>query len=1081
MAKINNKDFISEDFGQPAIVALKEILKLTDELIGTLKKVGNESEGALEGLSPKDSVKDTKKLNEVLERLVETEKQLNKLTEDKKKVTADLKKLEDQKLKQDKAALDLVLKSNKAKQEEQKTLLAEQKVVQQNLRTSIARRKERERQFKARSKDRASRKKQLTEYQKESRRLTELRNRYKDLAVAEKANTKEAKDLLKEVVALDKKLKDLDETVGQNQRSVGDYGKALEGLNGAIGKLGVFAAITKVIELFVNAFGDTREGALQLEIAFSKVSESVKVLVQNIISASKGVKDFFTSFSTLDFGKVFKLIDVQSQIFSKKIDKFFIESFTGISGFIFNSINEAKKGFIELEIFLKKAEKKLTINPANLKKIDDEISNLENTLQNLESSEESPLEKAIKQIDNEISNLESSIESIKKPFSDSINSIAKAFEGTIETTSKAITEQEKFLRLQLATKISISEQEKELAGLAEQRQILQDISDDDTLSFIERKKFIDLANDAAVKFSALENKLALDKEKLTIEAIKQDLRRVSAQEKARLGITNLSIEEIKTGEQLQEILKKRDVAKKISDANDEAFNAAFIERVDKEIEVKAFQRDQEEKQRKTKRDDFEQELDIIEELGEQTIAINQKVLADQTKSLSQRRAALNKNNEQEKKIFKEGVDRIRQQGIASIQNRNDLTEAQKAERIELIKTADINAILNEQDQVKALESIKAIQLGEIETQRLKDLLKIKKDISLQNEEDAKALKEETKKTLELQEAIAIQEKKLANDKFDLEEAERKNQKENLEKRIDLLQEDSVKRLELEKQLNQLLLDEQKERLDKEKDAEEDGAEKRAELIQKSAELITNLVEKQNEKRLASIDKQISDVEERQSTLRSLAENGNEEAVKSLAESEKREAEIRREKEKELQRQQRIEAGLAAFQVFSANAQQDPETALSKTITDVTALTAFLGGLPSFFVGTEDTGKAGNSLDSNGGRLSILHDNERVMTAEQNKRIGNISNEELTRLAVDSTRGTFNNFENVSSSGPSILIGERESIKNEINELIRAVKRNKPVDPSQSFNQRTGVLSEVYQYANKKSKTHKKVFIPAKRR
>ncbi len=63
----------------------------------------------------------------------------------------------------------------------------------------------------------------------------------------------------------------------------------------------------------------------------------------------------------------------------------------------------------------------------------------------------------------------------------------------------------------------------------------------------------------------------------------------------------------------------------------------------------------------------------------------------------------------------------------------------------------------------------------------------------------------------------------------------------------------------------------------------------------------------------------------------MAENGNEEAVKSLAESEKREAEIRREKEKELQRQQRIEAGLAAFQVFSANAQQDPETALLKRL------------------------------------------------------------------------------------------------------------------------------------------------------
>ena len=51
--------------GNQPLIALKEILKLTDELIGTLKKVGNESEGALEGLSPKDSVKDTKKLNEV--------------------------------------------------------------------------------------------------------------------------------------------------------------------------------------------------------------------------------------------------------------------------------------------------------------------------------------------------------------------------------------------------------------------------------------------------------------------------------------------------------------------------------------------------------------------------------------------------------------------------------------------------------------------------------------------------------------------------------------------------------------------------------------------------------------------------------------------------------------------------------------------------------------------------------------------------------------------------------------------------------------------------------------------------------
>ena len=132
----------------------------------------------------------------------------------------DLKKLEDQKLKQDKEALAVAVKTNKVKQEEQKTLLAEQKVVQQNQKIAVARRKERERQFKVREKERKQRTKQLTEYQKESRRLNELRNRYKDLAVAEKENTAEAKALLKEVTKLDKKLKEIDETVGQNQRSV---------------------------------------------------------------------------------------------------------------------------------------------------------------------------------------------------------------------------------------------------------------------------------------------------------------------------------------------------------------------------------------------------------------------------------------------------------------------------------------------------------------------------------------------------------------------------------------------------------------------------------------------------------------------------------------------------------------------------------------------------------------------------------------------------------------------------------------------------------------------------------------------
>ena len=751
-----------------------------------------------------------------------------------------------------------------------------------------------------------------------------------------------------------------------------------------------------------------------MQIFFSKFSETAKVFINNIIEASKALPSVFSA-----------------------IGDSLRSTFAG-----------ATINFLELQRTLQKGLAFVGVSGASdeVKRLDTEIAKLEETILKLDESK----------------------------VSDGIDKIKEAFNGTVDTTSRAIQEQEKFLRLQLQLRISISEQEKALAGLAEQRQILQDISDDDTLSFIERKKFIDLANEAALEFSKLDNKLALDKEKLTIEAVKQDLRRANALSESRL-------EQITTGEQLQKELENEAIAKKVSDANDEAFTAAFIERVDKQVEAEAFRRDQEEKNRITRRDAFEQEIDIIVELGEQTIAQNQKVLQDETKSIAKRREALRKNNEQEKKIFREGIERTRIQGIESIQNRKDLTEAEKAARIELIKNADINAILNEQDQVKALNQIRAIEFGEGEERVLKELLKLKKDISAQNEADEKALKEATRETDELKEEVDLQKRVLdsradANKKnIDFDKERTEDQKKNLQERIDLLEENSKKRLELERELNNILLEESQEKLDKETEATEKAAEKRSEAIQKAAQLATEFIEKQNEKRLKVIDDTLTGIEERQSSLRAAAERGNEEAVKSLVESEKKEAEVRQERERELQRQQRIEAGLAAFQVFAANASEDPNTALTKTLTDITTLTAFLGALPSFFVGTEDTGKANNALDSNGGRLSILHDNERVITAEQNKQIGKLSNEELTRLAVDHKRGTFKQFEQVVPVNSPVLVqNHHESLKAEMNELIRAVKDNKQ-NTVLGFDKRTNVYTEIVTKAGKIENNRKQLF------
>jgi hypothetical protein len=65
------------------------------------------------------------------------------------------------------------------------------------------------------------------------------------------------------------------------------------------------------------------------------------------------------------------------------------------------------------------------------------------------------------------------------------------------------------------------------------------------------------------------------------------------------ALSESRLEQITTGEQLQN-LENEAIAKKVSDANDEAFTAAFVERVDKQVEAEAFRRDQEEKNRNHK-------------------------------------------------------------------------------------------------------------------------------------------------------------------------------------------------------------------------------------------------------------------------------------------------------------------------------------------------------------------------------------------------------------------------------------------------------------------------------------------------
>lgn len=75
-------------------------------------------------------------------------------------------------------------------------------------------------------------------YQKESQTLNALRKTYKAVATEYGVNSKQAKALIGEVTRLDVKLKEVDKSAGQNQRSVGAYGNAMQSLTPIMGSFG---------------------------------------------------------------------------------------------------------------------------------------------------------------------------------------------------------------------------------------------------------------------------------------------------------------------------------------------------------------------------------------------------------------------------------------------------------------------------------------------------------------------------------------------------------------------------------------------------------------------------------------------------------------------------------------------------------------------------------------------------------------------------------------------------------------------------------------------------------------------------
>lgn len=198
---------------------------------------------------------------------------------------------------------------------------------------------------------------------------------------------------------------------------------------------------------------------------------------------------------------------------------------------------------------------------------------------------------------------------------------------------------------------------------------------------------------------------------------------------------------------------------------------------------------------------------------------------------------------------------------------------------------------------------------------------------------------------------------------------------------------------------------------------------------------------QSNRKIAQIEKEQQQHEKAYSLYSDLAKNGNIQAKESLALENQQIVEANKKKQAELKKQamwKLLEGGVSAYAKNAGDS--SVKNPVMKTFSDITLLTQLLKTLPSFEVGTEDTGKNGNGIDGRGGFHAILHPNERVLTKEQNKLIGNVSNEDLAL-----TMNKINSGELVKlKEGATSNVGNWQNIAliSEIQDLKNIIK-NKP--------------------------------------
>lgn len=436
----------------------------------------------------------------------------------------------------------------------------------------------------------------------------------------------------------------------------------------------------------------------------------------------------------------------------------------------------------------------------------------------------------------------------------------------------------------------------------------------------------------------------------------------------------------------------------------------------------------------------------------------------------------------------------------AVQQQTNLDEITIKRILEVIKegkTATREFTQLDRELQEVIASVRQLQsetiLDEKELQNIEDfnrdfqafLASIPEDLSTLTDKELKAIQDKQeefnerrlkeqedfeKRQLELQ-IIAINEKievlrKEQGFRFAQSEefAELNKQRRELELQLDKRnEEDKTKVLE--------------EELKNREEAEKESAENRKKIQEQILEGLGEGIIERTKNQVDNLTEQINALDKRINDLQQTAQIGNEIQEQNLVSLRKRKADLERERLETEERLARIQAAIAVFESYTANLQNDPNTALTKTIIEANVLKALSKSLiPENFNGTENTGPGG-AVDNKGGFLSVLHPYERVVPRSLNNSMKKesgayMSNEELAQAAQAWNNGIFTTAMIDPATMTQSNWQRNEEILEQFSSLEKAVKElpaQMPV-PRYDYKQLEGIITETVRRGNRVEKT-----------